>query len=538
MLTELHPSMARSSIPREQGVVDTSECDKRTVDKVFETLRTEVSLIRSRAPLLSDHIKWNAQQLCKWAENALADAQQDAQKSAQGAGSAPSVADPPGWRSAVVSSQPPRDHSLPSESTTARIPIDGTTRPADDGGKILEDARQGNSPSLSSSRDRQTANARVACEATHIPKVSEGAQLSARTSPEPETPENVQGTIEDTLTNVVSTAEALKAEQHKRDASEAASKNGDEDQYGPDLHLEKDLDENTTRRSNAEGDEGHGKDEEKDDEEDEGNEEDNRHRSEKGDKSGHAVTGVHLFRINKAQDARCWWCGCSRQTVTHLMLECRKWRRERKTMLQRLTSGKISISPRRDWTDLKTLFGEDAILAVLRFIEDTNVGKRLTNDTNNCDSWDIDLLDRGDGEDTTGIGEHKRVAGEKTAQYTKHLKLLQNRLYAGHSWNVLQAKFGIGILALVPAGADTGFSNTDIEKTQHQPFSKILDLLEQQRGDALLQMSHAVSEGIYDTLLGRPAAPIFVFEDEQRGLGEAPYDSPALIGRCRLLQDG
>lgn len=121
-------------------------------------------------------------------------------------------------------------------------------------------------------------------------------------------------------------------------------------------------------------------------------------------KSGHAVTGVHLFRINKVQDARCWWCGCSRQTVTHLMLECRKWRRERKTMLQRLTSGKISISPRRDWTDLKTLFGEDAILAVLRFIENTKVGKRLTDDTNNCDSWDIDLLDRGDGEDTTGIG--------------------------------------------------------------------------------------------------------------------------------------
>lgn len=74
-------------------------------------------------------------------------------------------------------------------------------------------------------------------------------------------------------------------------------------------------------------------------------------------------------------------------------------------MLQSLTSGKIPISPRRDWTDLKTMFGEDAILAVLRFIESTSVGERMTDDTNDCDSWDIDLLDRGDGEDTTGVGD-------------------------------------------------------------------------------------------------------------------------------------
>jgi hypothetical protein len=45
-------------------------------------------------------------------------------------------------------------------------------------------------------------------------------------------------------------------------------------------------------------------------------------------KSGHAITGVHLLRIGKVQDARCWWCSSSRQTVEHVLLECRKWRRE------------------------------------------------------------------------------------------------------------------------------------------------------------------------------------------------------------------
>lgn len=57
--------------------------------------------------------------------------------------------------------------------------------------------------------------------------------------------------------------------------------------------------------------------------------------------------------------------------------------------------------------------------------------------------------------------EDSEEHGKKNAQYAKHLKLLQNRLYAGQNWNVLQSKFGIGILALVPAGTDAGFSNTE-----------------------------------------------------------------------------
>lgn len=64
-------------------------------------------------------------------------------------------------------------------------------------------------------------------------------------------------------------------------------------------------------------------------------------------KSGHAITGVHLVRIKKVEDARCWWCGGSRQTVAHLMLECRKWRRERVAMLEELNADRIWISARR-----------------------------------------------------------------------------------------------------------------------------------------------------------------------------------------------
>jgi hypothetical protein len=86
------------------------------------------------------------------------------------------------------------------------------------------------------------------------------------------------------------------------------------------------------------------------------------------------------------------------------MLECRKWRRERDEMLRRLDSDKLTISLRRDRTDLEVLFGEGATTAVLRFIEKTEVGKKLTSETNKYDLWDVDRLGRYDDEEAMEHG--------------------------------------------------------------------------------------------------------------------------------------
>jgi hypothetical protein len=67
-------------------------------------------------------------------------------------------------------------------------------------------------------------------------------------------------------------------------------------------------------------------------------------------------------------------------------------------MFQKLKAARIMISARRDHADLETLFKEGAMTISLRFIEITGVGGKLTEETNECDSWDIDLLDR-DGEE-------------------------------------------------------------------------------------------------------------------------------------------
>ena len=51
--------------------------------------------------------------------------------------------------------------------------------------------------------------------------------------------------------------------------------------------------------------------------------------------------------------------------------------------------------------------------------------------------------------------------GEESAQYDQRYKELKNRLSAGYNLHVLQARFGIGILALLPVGKEVGIWNSE-----------------------------------------------------------------------------
>ena len=119
-------------------------------------------------------------------------------------------------------------------------------------------------------------------------------------------------------------------------------------------------------------------------------------------KSGHAVTGAHLMRIGKVVDARCWWCERSGQTVTHLFLECRKWRTERETMIRKLRDKEVAIIETRGRRNVKTLFGDNVVAEVLEFIEKTEVGKRPADASDVVDTWDIERLDRSEDEARDG----------------------------------------------------------------------------------------------------------------------------------------
>lgn len=97
------------------------------------------------------------------------------------------------------------------------------------------------------------------------------------------------------------------------------------------------------------------------------------------------------------QDTRCWWCSSSRQDVAYLMLKCRKWRRQRMEMLDKLETSKIWISARKGERDFIMLFEGIATESVLHLIEHTAVGKRRdVENTRELDEWDSGLLGRED----------------------------------------------------------------------------------------------------------------------------------------------
>ena len=68
-------------------------------------------------------------------------------------------------------------------------------------------------------------------------------------------------------------------------------------------------------------------------------------------------------------------------------------------MLQKLKVKRTTVGEMQDRTHLETLFERTATAEVLRFIEDTEVGNKPTDDTHKGDLWDVERLDAGDGED-------------------------------------------------------------------------------------------------------------------------------------------
>lgn len=66
------------------------------------------------------------------------------------------------------------------------------------------------------------------------------------------------------------------------------------------------------------------------------------------------------------------------QTVRHLMLNFRKWRRERNNMWNQIKSSGSPIRSR--WTKLKLLFWDEKTIApILKFLKVTEVGMRIIN---------------------------------------------------------------------------------------------------------------------------------------------------------------
>ena len=58
-----------------------------------------------------------------------------------------------------------------------------------------------------------------------------------------------------------------------------------------------------------------------------------------------------------------------------------------------------------DRRNVGILFGEKATVDVLEFIEKTEVGKRLAEEADRADLWDVERLDRGENEERETVDD-------------------------------------------------------------------------------------------------------------------------------------
>jgi hypothetical protein len=71
-------------------------------------------------------------------------------------------------------------------------------------------------------------------------------------------------------------------------------------------------------------------------------------------------------------------------------------------MIQKLRDKEVTTNETTGRRNVKTLFGDNAVVDVLEFIEKTEVGKRPAGASDEADSWDIERLDRNGDEERDG----------------------------------------------------------------------------------------------------------------------------------------
>jgi ribonuclease HI len=89
-------------------------------------------------------------------------------------------------------------------------------------------------------------------------------------------------------------------------------------------------------------------------------------------KIGHAVISRHLKRIGTIDDDRCWWCNSGeRQSISHLIKECHKWKQAKKKLQKAF--------PKCIWNHNETqhIFNNRSKTAqMLEFLKETEMGNR------------------------------------------------------------------------------------------------------------------------------------------------------------------
>lgn len=121
-------------------------------------------------------------------------------------------------------------------------------------------------------------------------------------------------------------------------------------------------------------------------------------------KTGHAPTGAYLHRIQARDSPKCEICGASRETVPHILFECRGRRKARRELYRGLAKAGIPIPTAAEDDPEARLFSEPrATAALLQFVSSADLfgdKERAAKEAELGDHWGWGAL-----EDREGLGD-------------------------------------------------------------------------------------------------------------------------------------
>ena len=119
-------------------------------------------------------------------------------------------------------------------------------------------------------------------------------------------------------------------------------------------------------------------------------------------KTGHAPIGAYLHRIKARDSPTCLGCSRGNETVNHLLIDCRKWRRQRDILLKDLTEAGVE-KPHLSEACPEARLLEDpkatkALLVFIAAIREQDDDKQAAAQAYRADNWGIEILEEGDRE--------------------------------------------------------------------------------------------------------------------------------------------
>lgn len=117
-------------------------------------------------------------------------------------------------------------------------------------------------------------------------------------------------------------------------------------------------------------------------------------------KVGYAAIGTYLHNIQARESEACQGCQAPKESVYHLLFECREWQKQREALYRALARARAAIPTMAEYhPEGKLLGGPKATKAILQFLADTMVGcplgeaARAAERTRRDDKWGPEALE-------------------------------------------------------------------------------------------------------------------------------------------------